>query len=118
MVRILNPSRQTQKIEFYSEADEPQYDQNDNPIPALSVVWTTLAIPYTLNTSQIIQAQGLNLSDQRMYAVRHRLDKFWNKVVKAKINDEMYEVIHINPDEKQSMTSYDLVTVKKVVDHG
>lgn len=118
MVRILNPSRQTQKIEFGKESDEPEYDQNDNPIPSIIVLWTTLAIPYSLNTTQIIQAQGLNLADQRMYAVRHRFDSFWDQISRARINEEEYEVIHINPDEKNSPTSYDLVTVKKVIDHG
>lgn len=118
MVRILNPSRQNQKIEFGKESDEPEYDQNDNPIPAIAILWTTLAIPYSLNTTQILQAQGLNLADQRMYAVRHRLDSFWYQITRAKINGELYEVIHINPDEKNSPTSYDLVTVKKVTEHG
>lgn len=88
MVRILNPSRQTQKIEFGKESDEPEYDQNDNPIPSISFIWITLAIPYSLNTTQIIQAQGLNLADQRMYAVRHRLDSFWDQITRAKINGE------------------------------
>jgi hypothetical protein len=53
-----------------------------------------------------------------MYAVRHRLDSFWDQISRARINGEYYEVIHINPDEKNSPTSYDLVTVKKVTDHG
>lgn len=118
MVRILNPSRQTQRIEFGKESDEPEYDQNDNPKPTITVLWTTLAIPYTLNTTQIIQAQGLNLADQRIYAVRHRLDSFWDQISRVKINGELYEVIHINPDEENSPTSYDLVTVKKVTEHG
>lgn len=38
MVRILNPSRQTQRIEFGKESDEPEYDQNDNPIPSITVL--------------------------------------------------------------------------------
>lgn len=118
MVRILNPSRQSQKIDFGKESDEPEYDQNDNPKPSFLTVWTTLAIPYNLNTTQIIQAQGLNLADQRMYAVRHRPDTFWDQISRAKINGEKYEVIHINPDERNYPTSYDLVTVKKVTDHG
>ena len=118
MVRILNPSRQTQRIEFGKESDEPEYDQNDNPKPTITVLWTTLAIPYTLNTTQIIQAQGLNLADQRIYAVRHRLDGFWDQISRAKIDGTLYEVIHINSDERNYPTSYDLVTVKQVNEHG
>lgn len=73
---------------------------------------------YTLNTTQIIQAQGLNLADQRIYAVRHRLDSFWDQISRAKIDGTLYEVIHINPDERNYPTSYDLVTVKQVNEHG
>lgn len=117
MVKILNPSRLTKIIEFGSELDEPEYDQNDNPISSLSIVWKTTAIPWSLTTSQMIQAQGLNLTDQRIFAVRHRNDDFWQRISKAKYNGKTYEVTNINSDPTNSPTSYDLVTLEEVSKH-
>lgn len=118
MVKVLNPSRLNQYIEFGYESDEPEYDQNDNPIPTLSVVWKTVAIPWSLTTSQMIQAQGTNLTDRRVYAVKHRDDRFWQKITQAKLYGKIYEVINVNPDPTNSPTSYDLVTLKEETKHG
>ncbi len=117
MVKILNPSRLTKIIEFGYESDEPEYDQNDNPISSLSIVWKTTAIPWSLTTSQMIQAQGLNLTNQRVFAVRHRDDNFWSKISKAKYYGKTYEVTNINPAPTNSPTSYDLVTLKEASKH-
>lgn len=117
MVRILNPSRRTQRIEFCSESDKPKYDRNDNPIPNLISKWITLAVPWSLTTNQMLQAQGLNLTDQRVFAVPHRLDYFWNKISRVKLDNELYEIVNINPDPTKLPTSYDLVTIKKVTKH-
>ena len=118
MTQIMNPARLTQKISFGTTTDEPQYDENDRPLPSLKKLWTTLGAPWQLTTNQMIQSQGLNLTQNKIFAVRHRPDRFWHSVDSALINGQMYEVVDFNLDPTNSPTSYDLITVRKVEKHG
>lgn len=116
MVKILNPSRLTKVIEFGSDG-EVEYDANDRPISTFKTLWKTTAIPWSLTMPQMIQAQGANLTNQLIFAVRHRDVKFWQDVSLAKLSGVKYEVINVNPDSSNSPTSYDLITLKKVAKH-
>lgn len=118
MTQMMNPARLTQKISFGTNTDEPQYDENDRPLPSFKSLWTTLGAPWQLTTNQMIQSQGLNLTQNKIFAVKHRPDSFWLSIDSALINGQMYEVVDFNLDPTNSPTSYDLITVRKVDKHG
>lgn len=120
MVQITNPSRLTQKIRFCKESETVEYDQNDTPMRKVSKIdkWVTLGAPWSLSTNQMIQSQGLNLTNNKIYAVHHRPEQFWHDIDFAVINNIDYELVDINADTTNSPTSFDLITLKEVEKHG
>lgn len=115
MALAVNTSELTIYIKFGRESDQPEYDQNDNPIPGFDTLWTTLAGHLSLTTSQMIEKSGTGHDDEFAVIVRHRKLQFWQQITRAKIGDDLYEVVGVNQARNNGPTAFDTVTLKAVM---
>lgn len=116
MVQIANASRYNTPIKFGS--DNKVLDQNGIYKMTFKEQWITLSAPWSLSTNQMIQREGLNLTNTVIVAVHHRPNSFWQNIKKAQIDDVEYEVVDMNQDFNNLPTSADLITLKQVKKHG
>lgn len=115
MALAVNTSELTIYIKFGRESGQPEYDQNDNPTPGFDTLWTTLAGHLSLTTSQMIAKSGAGHDDEFSIIVRHRKLQFWQQITRAKIGEDLYEVVGANQARNNGPTAFDTVTLKAVM---
>jgi hypothetical protein len=116
MALAVNTSELNIYIKFGRESDQPEYDQNDNPIPGFESLWTTLAGHLSLTTTQAIEQNGTGHGDDFPVIVRHRSHHFWQTVTQAKIGDDIYQVVSANQARNNGPTAFDTVTLRAVTE--
>ena len=114
MVQLQNPDRLNMSIELgYIEEFT---DENDNPVINFHCLIHTRCGRWSLNTSQMIQKEGLNLTHSHIVVVHHKND--WNGITHAKFNGQLYEVTLFNQDPYFNQTAYDLISLREVEKNG
>ncbi|WP_225419673.1 phage head closure protein [Lapidilactobacillus wuchangensis] len=115
MVQLTNPARLDKLIHF-GKQDSSKMNQNGIPILGFVESFKAWGGVWQLTTTQLLQISGMNLSDNQIFVVRHR--ESWTDVIDAKIGTKVYHVKSIVPDVADTPTSYDLVTLEKVIKNG
>lgn len=114
MVQLQNPDRLNMIIELgYVDENE---DENDNTVLTFHKVIRTRCGRWSLNTNQMIQNQGLDLTHSQVVLVHHKND--WTSITHAKLYGTLYEVAQFNQDAYFNQTAYDQILLKQVIKNG
>ena len=119
MVQLQNADRLTEIITFgtvnqaIDDDGFPITDENGLQTDNFKQIGTpSLCGRWHWNTTQAIQAQGLNRVNSFMIVCHHR--RSWDGITHAKMHDVIYEVTEINQDSFQNPTAYDQLILSKV----
>lgn len=114
MVQLQNPDRLNMTIEL-GTAEETE-DENDNSILKFHRLIHTRCGRWKLNTTQMIQREGLDLAHSPIVVVHHK--ESWEGITHAKFNGMLYEVNQFNQDSYRNPTAYDLLSLKEIEKNG
>ncbi len=114
MVQLQNPDRLIMSIELGTA--EETVDENDNPKLEFHRIIHTTCGRWQPNTSQMIESEGLNLTNSQIVVVHHKTN--WPTITHARFNGQLYEVVQFNQDAYINQTAYDLISLRKVEKNG
>ncbi|MBA2915634.1 hypothetical protein HCN73_04640 [Lactobacillus crispatus] len=114
MVRNINPTSLTVLIKFGKPEMKLNEGTGNTENTGIKVKFRTRGRRYSLPITQQFEHSDVNWRQTFVYVVHHRRD--WSEVTYAEINGQMYQVTGINPDSANLPTSYDQVTLTRIVE--